>query len=480
MFARSLTFIAPVAALAISVGSAVGQQAATPGCRHLDYRGNFRLNGAQQHIVQAKATKYDDDRRARIADATRLLNEAAQAGGVDQPTLWYLFGQLYLLTKDMVGADSALTKVEASADAGCKLELQRLRRNEWVPIQNAGVEQMNASNMDSALVMFRKASVIYRAEPYAFLNMATIFVNRDQDDSAVVYYRLAARASQDHRFDDARETALFNAARLVHRAALDTASVRAEAQRRGVADSAVKNARLRQAEAAYREVLEMHPRDLPAQASLAGVLIALHRDSEARTVYDSMLAHADSMDAFDLIDAGTALFRSSRYDLAARATEMGLAKNHCFRDGLYNLANIYLAARDTVKFLEVSRRLVAQDSMNRASLQILARAWQDNGAKDSTLRVLLRTDSLPWEMSVIRFEPGDTSASLHGMVTNLRPQPQKAFSLTVQFLNGACDVVASQSVDLPDLNPNGNPGQAYDFTLSANGRGIVAWKYKTN
>jgi hypothetical protein len=210
------------------------------------------------------------------------------------------------------------------------------------------------------------------------------------------------------------------------------------------------------------------------------VLIALHRDSEARTVYDSMLAHADSMDAFDLIDAGTALFRSSRYDLAARATEMGLAKNHCFRDGLYNLANIYLAARDTVKFLEVSRRLVAQDSMNRASLQILARAWQDNGAKDSTLRVLLRTDSLPWEMSVIRFEPGDTSASLHGMVTNLRPQPQKAFSLTVQFLNGACDVVASQSVDLPDLNPNGNPGQAYDFTLSANGRGIVAWKYKTN
>jgi hypothetical protein len=35
-------------------------------------------------------------------------------------------------------------------------------------------------------------------------------------------------------------------------------------------------------------------------------------------------------------------------------------------------------------------------------------------------------------------------------------------------------------VDLPDLNANGNAGQSYDFTLTGSGRGIVAWKYKTN
>ena len=63
----------------------------------------------------------------------------------------------------------------------------------------------------------------------------------------MVYFRLAARSSQDRRFDDVRETALFNAARLVHRAALDTAAVHAEAQRRGVPDSVVKAARLRDA-----------------------------------------------------------------------------------------------------------------------------------------------------------------------------------------------------------------------------------------
>lgn len=480
MVSRSLTFIAPIAALTITIGSAVAQQAAAPECRHLDYRSNFRLNGVKNHLDLAKSTKFDDVRRSRIADATRLLNDAAKAGGVDQPTLWYLFGQLYVLNHDLAGADSAFTKVEAVTDPECKREIGRERRNEWVTPQNQGVEQMNGGNMDSALALFRKANLIYRTEPYAYLNMASIFVGRNQDDSAVVYFRLAARSSQDRRFDDVRETALFNAARLVHRSALDTAAVHAEAQRRGVPDSVVKSIRLRDAEAAYREVLQQRPRDLPAQASLAGVLMSLHRDGEARTVYDSMLAHADSMDAFDLIDAGTALFRSGRYDLAARATELGLAKNRCFRDGMYNLANIYLAAKDTVKLLDVSRRLAAQDPMNRASLQMLARAWQDHGDKDSTLRVLQRAEALPWELSVMRFEPGDTSATLHAMVTNLQQQTQKGFTLTVQFVSGSCDVVASQNVDLPDLNANGNPGQSYDFNLSANGRGIVAWKYKTN
>jgi hypothetical protein len=480
MVSRSLTFIAPIAALTITIGSLAAQQAAAPECRHLDYRGNFRLNGAQMHLTQARASRYEDVRRTRIADATRLLNDAAKAGGVDQASLWYLFAQLYVLNKDLTGADSAFTKVEAVTDPECKREIVRERFNEWVPVQNAGVEQMNAGNMDSALVLFREANVIYRSGPYAFLNMASIFVGRDQTDSAIVYFRLAARSSDDRRFDEARETALFNAARLTHRRALDTASVHAEAQRRGVPDSVVKAARLSEAEAGYREVLQLRPRDLPAQASLAGVLTVLHREDEAKSVYDSMLSHADSMDAFDLIDAGTALFRSSRYGLAARATELGLAKDRCFRDGLYNLANIYLAAKDTVKLLEVARRLAAQDSMNRASLQMLARAWQDAGAKDSTLRVLQRAEALPWEMSVVRFEPGDTSATLHGMVTNLQQQAYKGFTLTVQFLNGSCDVVASQNVDLPDLNANGNAGQSYDFNLSARGRSIVAWKYKTN
>jgi len=479
MASRSSILIMPLAALAIWAAPGFGQQA-TPECRHLDYRGNFRLNGAWQHLDQAKKPgQYADVKAARIADATRLLTDAAKNGGVDQVTLWYMFGQLYVLKHDYVGADSSFTKAERLTDPDCKREIERERFNEWVPLQNAAVQMMN-DNADSALVLFRQASVIFRGRPNAFLNMANIFYSQGHEDSAIAYFRIAAHSTDDRASEDARELALFNAARLLNRQALDTVSVHAEAQRRGVSDSVVKDARLKDVEAAYREVLHMRPRDLPAQASLAATLSEMHRDAEARVVYDSMLAHTDSMDAADLMDAGTALFRSHKYDLAARALELGIGKNRCDRDGLYNLANTYLAAKDSVKLLDAARRLVAVDSMNPISLQMLARAWQDNGNKDSTLHVLLRADSLPWEMSVIRFEPGDTSATLHGMVTNRRTAPLKGFTLTVQFVNGACEVVSSQNVDLPDLNSNGSAGQSYDFNLTANGRGIAAWKYKTN
>lgn len=476
MASRSLTIMAPLAALAFSVASAVGQ--AAPECRHLDYRGNFRLNGAKQHIDQAKATKYEDVRRDRVTNATRLLNDAVKSGGVDQAALWYLFGEMYLLSHDFAGADSAFRRAEAVTDPECKREIARERFNEWVPLQNEGTQIMG-DNPDSALVLFRKANLIYRIRPNAYLNMANIFYSQNHLDSAIIYFRLAAASTDDRASLELRETALFNSARLLTRLANDTAGVRTEAQRRSVPDSVVKLEYYRQAEGAYRDVLKLEPRDLPAQASLASVLAAQHRDADARMVYDSMLSHTDSAQALDLMDAGTALFRSRQFDLAARAFEAGLAKDRCDRDGLFNLANVYLASKDSVKMLDAARRLVAVDSMNRASLQVLARAWQDNGNKDSTLRVLLRVDSLPWEMLVLRFEPGDTSATLHGMVTNLRTTTLKAFTLVVQFVNAACEVVATQTVELPELNANGNPGQSYDFNLTANGRGILAWKYRT-
>ncbi len=479
MVSRPRFLAAPLVALVVLAGRVTAQQQPAAECDHLNYRGNFRLNGAQQHLDQASRTTFADTRQGQLNDAGRLLTDAARAGGVDVATLWYLFGQYYLLKHDLVGADSAFTKAEAATDAGCKAEMERRRRNEWVPLQNAGVEQMNANNVDSALALFRRANIIYRGEPYAFMNMGSIFATKGMSDSATYYFRAAAASTTNPRSGEVRATALFNVARLLHRAAEDTAGIHAEAQRRGVSDSAVKAARLDSALVAYQAVLIVRPRDLQAQASMAGVLSELHRDAESRAVYDSMLAHSDSMDSYDLFDAGVALFRQQRYDLAARSINLGLAKNRCQRDALYNLANTYLAAKDSVHLLDAARRLVAVDSMNRASLQLLAVALQRGGDTQGTLAELMKRDSLPWEVQILHFDPGDSTASITGVVSNLQPKPLSGFRLTIQFVNAACEVVAEQKVDIPDLNPNGQPGASYDFQdLQGSGRGIVAWKYK--
>ncbi len=491
--ARSSTLVAPLAALALTFTAmaARAQNSPLPQCEHLKYGSDFRLNGAELHFNQAEQTQYPDDRANQLKDVFRLLGEVAQHHAGDPATLWFLYGRAYALNHDLVGADSAWSKAEALTDADCKATMERLRHNAWVPIYNDGVEAMNAQHLDSALALFREANGIYRTSPTAFYNMAMIFVQQSSaattpeavtalTDSAVKYFRAAADASTDPRFADARETALFNAARLLHREALDSGSVHAEATRKGVPDSAVSNARLRAALAAYQDALAVKPHDLTAQASVAGLLTALGREAAARAVYDTMLAHSDSVDAADLFDAGAALVRTERYDLGARFIERGLSKNKCDRDALFNLANAYMGAKDSVRMLATAKQLVAQDSMHRSSLQLLARAYQDNGLKDSTLNVLLRADSMPWEITELDFSTTDTSASVHAIVTNLQSQIIKGFPLSIVFMDGTCQPVATKQVLLPDLNASGSPGQAYDFTVTASGRGIAAWKYQTN
>jgi len=477
---RRFSLVAPLAALAVTVAGAVAQNNNQPSCEHLKYRSNFRLNGASQHLDLAEGGK--NDPKSETAHALQLLDDARKAGGVDQASLWYLYARAYILNHDLAGADTAWSKVEAAADPECRTYIDHLRFNQWVPLFNDGLGQENAGNLDSALAKFRAANGIYRGAPMSFSQMANIFEQKQppEDDSAMKYFRLAAASTTDPKYDDERETALFNVARLLQRAAADSAGIHAEAVRTGKSDSAVRDARLQVAESAYGDVLKVRPRDMAAQASLAGIMMARHQTDQARMVYDSMLAHADSVDPGDLFEAAVPMIRSEQYGLASRFIEQGLTRDQCDRGALYNLANAYMGAKDTVHMLATTRRLIAIDPMNRSNLQLLARAYQDMGQRDSVLHILMRADSMPWEMSTIEFDTGDTTATLHAMVTNQLTQPLKGFTLNVQFLNGACEPVTSQTVEIPDLNANGSPGQSYDFTITPSGRGILAWKYGTN
>ncbi|OYV64014.1 MAG: hypothetical protein B7Z72_13875, partial [Gemmatimonadetes bacterium 21-71-4] len=259
---RCFALIAPLAALAVSVAPLAAQNGSPPSCEHLQYRSNFRLNGAEQHLGLAERGAADP--KSEIAHAFQLLDQARAAGGVDPTTLWYLYARAYVFQHDIVGADSAWTKAEATTDASCRAKIELLRYNQWVGPWNDAITQMNAGNLDSALALFRAANRIYRSRPDAFFNMAVVFEQKTppQDDSAIHYFRMAANSTTDPRFDDVRETALFNVARLIQLAAVDSAGIHAEAQRRGVSDSAVREARLQAAEVAYREVLKLRPRDM--------------------------------------------------------------------------------------------------------------------------------------------------------------------------------------------------------------------------
>jgi tetratricopeptide (TPR) repeat protein len=454
MIRRWTSPIVAAALLTALVGTAAAQQRSAE-CSGLKYS-NFRLNSAKLYLDNAARFQRTDPQRsvAELGHALQQVTEAVRMGGGDQMTQWFFFGEIALMRGDLVGADSMFTHAEARTDSTCRREMVRLRRNEWAPLVNGAINQLAANNQDSAVSLLRRSTIIFRESPVAYLRLAAIFAGRDQTDSAIAYFKIAGRSGDTPREQEFRLAALFSAARL----------------QQGLE-------RWADAEATFRDYRRLAPQDLAGVAGFGGVLAAQNKTAEADAVLDTLRMLSDTVTSYDvLFNTATELFRSSRYALAARLYERGLTLNRCDRDGLYNLTNTYLAMRDSSKLFQTAQRLVAADSMNRMSIERLAAAYQLNGNPQRTLATLLRRDSLPWTFEATRFDPADTSATVAGVVGNQLPRTHPAFTLTIEFLNGACEVVSSAPVSVPELATAGQ----HRFTVTGRGRGIMAYRYKTN
>ena len=456
MLARSFRTLTTVGALTFAASGAYAQSnQRSAECTGLRYSGNFRLNSAKLYLDLATAKQQTDPDRFQgaVRDAQRQLDAAAQAGGADEMTLQFFYGELGAFREDLVGADTMFTKAEAKANDECKREINRIRRNAWAFYANGAVNQQRTGNVDSALVLLRKGNLIWRREPTGFLRMAAIFAARTQTDSAITYAQLACRSTEEARFLDLRKAACFTAGQL-----LQVANRQADA------------------EAAFREFLRIAPRDLPGLAGLGAALVAQSKTAEANILYDSLQAAADTVTDSDvLFETATGLVRARRHALAARLYEHELTLNRCDRDGLYNLASTYNSMRDSVRMLPTARRLVAVDSMNRGSLAMLAQA-QVLLHDTASIGTLQRLQALPWSFELVRFTPADSTANVQAGISNLQERALPAFRLTIEFLNAACEPVSQAVVEVPQIEPNAS----HTLDVTGRGRGIRAYRYKAN
>ena len=499
---------------------------------------HYLVNAGLLYLKSAAEGRFQEQIQKDLKDANRNLVQALTANGQDQnPAAWYYLGRYYGLVKDAAGADSAFRRAEQLKPA-CKEDIAYWRRDLWVPLFNAAVQAYNAGQTDSAIHALQQANAIYAGEPTGFKLLGALFFNANSADSAVRYFRLAIAASSDPKYAADKKEALFN-----------------------VAATYLRAQRWSEAEAAYREYLAVAPNDAQALAGLAAVFSSLGKADSAAAIYSKIVNNADSVDAMGLFYAGTSIFTSApqlpdtaaigtscrtearrtgrtltpraisarcdsvtarrvrendaeaavSYRLAAKAFEAGLAKNPFYRDGLYNLTNTYLALHDSVKMLPVAKRLYGVDPLSRNTLRLLAQGFQFRKQPDSTLIYLTVADSaMPIEVTIGSFQPGDSSASLSGLLTNYRSLADSAtlvrqcrvagpaataaarcgyqklvadtktklanapLKLTFEFLSATGDVVGTQSLDVPVIEPGGN----HPFQLQAKGVRITAWRYK--
>ena len=78
--------------------------------------GHYLVNSGTLYLKSAATTKFEDQRTKDLKDANRVLTQAVTSGGQEKnAAAWYYFGRYYLMSQDLVGADSAFTKALALA-----------------------------------------------------------------------------------------------------------------------------------------------------------------------------------------------------------------------------------------------------------------------------------------------------------------------------------------------------------------------------
>ena len=465
--------------------------------------GHFLVNSGLLYLKSASNTRFEDQRQKDLKDAQRVLTQSVTTGGQEKnPAAWYYLGRYYILTGDAQGADTALARAE-TLKPECKDDIGVWRRFFWSPIFNAGVAAWQANNTDSAISAFRRANALMSNEPTGFKYIATLFFNTGQADSALFYFRRTADiAAKDPKFAQDRKDALYNLGRIQH-----------------------SQQHWPEAEATYREYLGLYPNDSEVLAALGSVLMQRGSRDSAFTIYKQIVNRGDSMGYYQLYRAGVeisqsvpdepdtaaagtscrgearavrpaltparirarcdsvttgmakAYLASSReaFQLAAQALDASLKLNPYYRETLIHRANTALGLHDSVTALQMSRRLLAVDPMNRTSIRIMAFAQQQSGKIDSTLHYLRLGDStLIADVTISQFDSTDVGRDVKGLVTNPRPTASAPLTLMFEFVNVKGEVVATETAQIPAVPP----GQSQTFELHPKGAGIIAWRYR--
>ena len=212
---------------------------------------NSKINNA---ITALKtAGEKPESRDQQLAQAKRLLTDAILQDKQDaNPAAWYYLGRLAVITSDVAGADSALARAATLAPK-CADDIATYRHDLWGELLNNGLAVWQDGKQDSGLALLRAAARLEPANPKALAAAAALLASRGNDDSALVYYRLAAKAAgADTAFAPDKRDALANAWHLVvrrvqgHPAAQRVLRLRAglDSMQRGITSDSTVLARL--------------------------------------------------------------------------------------------------------------------------------------------------------------------------------------------------------------------------------------------
>ena len=375
-------------------------------------------------------------------------------------------------------ADSLFTAVETASPA-CKDQTEYYRQKPWAQMINEVGPLINANKLDSAQAVLAKSMTIYRGSPFTYYFQGQIAQQKQDWKTAQEAFEKAVQlaspevAAKDSNVANVREFSEFARAFAAFRGAQGLPGDQQKAAMKSAADL-------------YRQYLKDFPNGPNAQPAQAGLTAALQTAGDTESlaaVWTDMAANPTNYKPEQLYDAGVQAYAAEKYDQAVKLMELGEQGNPYLRPGLFNLANAYWKNNQFDKMVPVARKLTDVDPDNPDNYQLVAIAYQgmakattDPKLKkaygDSVSKYVVAADKIPVKVTFTTFTNDSTKHTIEGQVENLGAKP-KNVALAVQFLDKTGNVVATQTASL-SLKPNGSA----PFTLTADGAGIVAYRYE--
>jgi tetratricopeptide (TPR) repeat protein len=226
---------------------------------------------------------------------------------------------------------------------------------------------------------------------------------------------------------------------------------------------------------AFRTYLAAYPDAADAVTGLASLYYQSGRASEAETAFDAIYPSGGPATADVLIEAGRGVLRANLFVAGTRLLSRALERRPFDRDGLLDLANGYMALRDSARLLPTAQRLAAVDPLNRTTLRMLAAGWDLRARRDSAQKYKdLADGGLQVEIAVTTFLPDSNGFTLTGVVANGGGATSAVQRLTFEFLDSQGAVRVTQTVEIAPIPPQGT----HPLEVHVPGSDLVAWRYR--
>ena len=432
-------------------------EALAPQCKE-DIAG-YRL-GLWRDVVAAGLRNWQENR----ADSAKMLLRQAAALRPDQPRPLFSLGQLFL-SEDQ--ADSAAYYLNKAAElAGSDSAFAEAKKDAL-----GGVARLTARHVQSDPAAQRWQHTRFSRDSIQRLLMVdSIVLGRVVSSSA-------SRRARGARLAPADQQAFARDSATRAQGVADRRSALAARAGQVASDSAAAQPAFEPAIQAFRGYLAAYPDATDAVTSLASLYYQSGRTKDAEAAFDAIYPIGGEVSTRPdvLIEAGRGALRANLFVVATKLLSRALDRLPYDRDALLDLANGYLALRDSTRLLATAQRLAAVDPLNRATLRMLAAGWDLRARGDSAKKYKdLADGGLQVEIGVTTFLADSTGYTLSGVASNGGASPSTAQRVTFEFLDAQGTVRGTQTVDISPLPPQGTQ----PIELHVAGQGLSGWRYR--